>query len=115
MFGLKTGRNEGFASIIEVIVTTVIFIIATAGILSTVSMLKPLSLESTKEIDAAYVGKGVIDKLRNEVDAAPGGVFFGPNLALGVHNLGLIDGYSVSYTITEPIVNVRKLEMTITW
>ena len=115
---LRTKRAAGFASIVEVIVTTVIFILATAGILSTVSMLKPHARGSTKEIEAAYVGKAVIDQLRKQVAAADGGVFFGSNLSLGTHNLppsGPNGDYTVSYTVTEPIPNVRKLSMTITW
>ena len=72
---LKKERMEGFASIVEVAVTAVIFILATAGILSTVSMLKPHGRESTKKIEAAYIGKGIIDQLRKEVHATPGSLF----------------------------------------
>lgn len=116
---LKTKRKQGFASIVEVIVTTVVFILATAGILSTVSMLKPHARISTRGIEASYIGRGLMDELRKEVNAAPGGVYFGSNLALGVHNKGCMDpptcDYSVSYTVTEPIPNLRQLIMTITW
>ena len=114
---LIQNREKGFASIVEVVVTTVIFILATAGILSTLSMLQPHVRTSTREIEAAYVGKGIIDDLRKEVEAGAigGDGFFGPNLALGAHTPSVIGDYTVTYTITEPIPNVRKLSMTIDW
>ncbi|MCK5082364.1 MAG: hypothetical protein KAR31_05610 [Candidatus Omnitrophica bacterium] len=112
--GLKKARKEGFASIVEVAVTSVIFILATAGILSTVSMLKPHGEQSLKKIEAAYIGKGIIDELRQEVHASAGGLF-GGNLALGVHNMTTVGDYTVSYIVTEPIPNLRRLTMNITW
>ena len=116
---LKKEGKEGFASITEVVVTAVIFILATAGILSTVSMLRPLRWQSSKKIEAAYVGKGIMDDLRKEVHATTtaGEELFGPNLALGVHNPPAIGDYTVTYTVN-PVAgnpNLRKLTMDITW
>jgi hypothetical protein len=115
----KRKKQGGFASIVEVAVTAVIFILATVGIISTVSALKPHARESTKKIEAAYVGKGIIDELRKEVNAAPGGVFFGNNLSIGTHTRSAITttgtAYTVTYDVTEPIPNVRKVTMTVTW
>ena len=113
---LKTEREEGFASIVEVVITAVIFIIATAGIVSTVSMLRPHGRQSSQRIEAAYIGKDIIDQLRTEVRASDDGEFFGPNLSTTeTHNLGQIGDYTVSYTVTEPIPNLRHLTMNITW
>ena len=111
---LKKERREGFASIVEVAVTAVIFILATAGILSTVSMLKPHGRESTKKIEAAYIGKGIIDQLRKEVHATPGSLF-GSNLSIGTHTLTPIGDYNVTYVITAPTSDLRQLTMNITW
>src|SRR3990172_3710705 len=66
----KILNNNGFGSLIEVIITSVIFVIATFGIISTVSMLKPKESDSSKKLEAAYVAKGVLDELRGSVDAA---------------------------------------------
>jgi hypothetical protein len=115
LHGLKRKNQEGFASVVEVIVTAVIFVLATVGIMSTISALKPQARESTRKIEAAYVGKGILDKLRKEVSAAPGGVFYNTNLDLGTHTVNSLGDYNVSYTVTEPIANVRKVEMTINW
>ncbi|MBN1869624.1 MAG: hypothetical protein JW847_03490 [Candidatus Omnitrophica bacterium] len=101
----------------EVVVTSVIFIIATAGILSTVSMLRPHGQISSDKIEAAYIGKGIMGDLRTQVLATTtaGEELFGPDLALGAHGPWTINGYTVTYTVTEPIPNVRKLEMDISW
>jgi len=99
---------------VEVIVTAVIFVLATAGILSTVSMIKPQGTESSKKIEAAYVGKGVIDQLRKEVDASTWNT--GALKVGGPYNWGGPTGdYTVSYTVTETDPTFRKLTMTITW
>ncbi|OGX37482.1 MAG: hypothetical protein A3C36_06325 [Omnitrophica WOR_2 bacterium RIFCSPHIGHO2_02_FULL_52_10] len=109
-------QKKGFASITEVIVASIIFVLAAAGILSTLSMLRPQGSGSTQKIEAAYLGKGIMDDLRKDVDAA---TWNNPNsrLAAGVHNLGQSNGYTVSYTVTQlpPPSNARRLDMTITW
>lgn len=111
---LKNKREEGFASMIEVIVTSVIFIIAAAGILTTVSMLKPVTTISTKKIEAAYIGKGIMDQLRKEVDAATWNSPASP-LAPGTHNVPAGD-YNVTYVISEePGSNLRRLTMNVVW
>lgn len=115
LLNLKYGK-QGFASIVEVVMTSIVFIVATAGILSTVSMLQPLSAESSQKIQAAYLAKGLMDEFRKSVLAAPGS-YWESDLDPGVHNLGAIGDYTVSYTVTDndPIPNVRKVTMTVTW
>jgi hypothetical protein len=111
---LRDLKKKGFASITEVIVTSIIFVLATAGILTTLSMLRPHGGESSQKIEAAYLGKGIIDDLRKEIDA---GTWNSGRLSIGQHNLGPIDGYTVSYTVTQlpPPANARHLVMNITW
>ncbi len=114
----KNENQAGFASIVEVAVTTVVFVLATAGILSTMSMLKPHGKISEKKIEAAYVGKGILDEIRKEVGVTAGGDLFGPNLALGAHGPTVIGDYTVNYTVAEdPPGNpdLLKVTMTITW
>jgi type II secretory pathway pseudopilin PulG len=118
----RESSNQGFASIVEVVVTSIIFIIATAGILSTVSMLQPHSTESSKKIEAAYLAKGILDEWRTAVLATPGsppGSNWGPPLdqPAGTYPLPPFGDYAISYTIEDdnPIPNVRKVTMTVTW
>lgn len=115
MLKLKYG-NQGFASIIEVVMTSIVFIVASAGILSAVSMLQPLSAESSQKIEAAYLAKGLMDEFRKDVLATPGS-YWEADLDPGVHNLGAIGDYTVSYEVFDgdPIPNVRKVTMTVTW
>ena len=117
MITIKDSEKKGFASIVEVIVTSVIFIIATAGIISTVAMLKPHGRGSAKRIEAAYIGKGIMDELRKDVHATTtvGQEFFGPGLTPGAHPAIVIGDYTVNYTVTAVNANLRKLTMTITW
>ena len=113
---LRCLQKNGFASITEIIVTSVIFVLAAAGIMSTLAMLRPQGGGSRQKIVAAYLGKGILDDLRQDVDAA---TWNNPNsrLAPGTHNLGQINGYTVSYTITQLPApeNGRRLDMTVSW
>lgn len=98
---------------IEVIITSIIFVLATAGILSTISMLRPQGGEAIRKVEAAYVGKRVLDELRKEVDATAAG-YYGAGLSLGGHS-SVIDGYTVDYTVTAPSPNLLRVDMTVTW
>ena len=111
---LRELKNKGFASIVEVIVTSIVFVVATAGIISTISMLRPHTSESSKKIEAAYIAKWALHDLRRQVDALTWGDA-GSNLAVGVHNLADVGEYSISYIVTEPVPNLRRLVMNITW
>jgi len=104
-------KISGFASIVEVIVTAIIFIVATAGILSTMSMLTPQKREASRKIEAVYVGKGVMDELRWDVDAS---TWDAGDLSLGDHTQTIGD-FNVSYTVTEPTPGLRKVAMDIVW
>jgi len=85
---LKVLKQNGFASIVEVIVTAVVFTVAAFGILTTVSMLRPQGMESYRKLEAAYHAKlrefpahthpeefkamfpnGLPDELRQEAEA----------------------------------------------
>ncbi len=124
--GLNLKGTAGLGSIVEIVVTSVVFIIAAAGIMSTISVLKPEIKESSKKVEAAYIGKGILDEMRQEVNAADNGVFFGPNLDTNIGEYNDVDyanyspdqtsgNYTVDYVVTEPIPNVRKVDMIISW
>lgn len=110
---LRDLSNNGFASIVEVIVTSIIFVIAAAGIMSTLSILKPQETVSTEKMEAAYIGKAIIDDLRQQVDA---NTWYGGGGGLDVGSYSLTNGiYSIDYQISEPSPLYRKLTMNITW
>jgi len=66
---LKISKNAGFASFVEIIMTTGIFLITAVGIYSTIAMISPKSASSTRKLEAAYAGKTVIDRLSSQVTA----------------------------------------------
>lgn len=93
---LKVFKKEGFASMIEVIVTSIIFIITTAGILTTISTFNAQSGGNvSKRLEAVYVGKQVIDSFRSQVDA---GTWDSGNLELGIHST-TVSGYIINYLV----------------
>lgn len=115
---LRELKNEGFASIVEVIVTSVVFVIAAFGVLSTITMFKPHSEESSRTMEAAYIGKGIIDDLRQQVSAedwnVPGSVLWPDTYSTTI----VTDPGGINYTIDYVITDVglaRRLTMTITW
>jgi len=108
-------ENKGFASIVEVIITSVIFVIVSAGIMSTVAQFRPQGQESSQKMEAAYIGKGVIDDLRRQVSAEDWFSGGGPLAVGGPTVIADYPPYTVTYVITEPIPDVRHLTMNITW
>lgn len=49
--------------------TAVIFVVAALGIFTTISMLRPRSMDSAERLEAAYAGKTILERLRAYVDA----------------------------------------------
>ncbi|MCA9401243.1 MAG: hypothetical protein KC713_06425 [Candidatus Omnitrophica bacterium] len=62
-------NNSGFASFVEIVITSIIFIIASLGIFTSISAIQPQSIDSVHKLEAAYYGKRVIEELYNLVDA----------------------------------------------
>jgi hypothetical protein len=60
-------NNKGLASILEVIVSSIIFMTAAIGFFSSVSMLTPTATDSAKKLRALHAAKSVVDDLRAEV------------------------------------------------
>lgn len=101
---LKIFRKKGFASIVEVIVTAVIFAIAAIGIFSTISMLRATSQGSVQDgggkLGAAYAGKRVLEDLRGKLDPAEWIANAGP-LGRGIMHTNIIGGYTVNYYLVD--------------
>ncbi len=94
--------KKGFASIVEMIVTAVIFAIAAIGIFSTISMLRaqsPVS-DSGGRLGAAYTGKRILEDLRGRVDAGEWMANLGP-LATGTLHTNTIGGYTVNWYLVD--------------
>ncbi len=97
----------------EVLVTAVIFVLAAVGIFTTISMLRPQGMESKERLEAAYVGKSVIEELRGYVDER---VWLNADspLAPGIHRQKEIGNYVVDWDVSEdPDLGVRYLTMNV--
>ena len=108
-------NKKGAISLVEVIVTSVIFAIAVFGIYTTISSTQKISNESTKKLEAAHIGKAAMEDLRRQVASTNWGP--GSNFEVGTHTYGSAPaGYTVTYTVTDdPNYPVRRLDMTITY
>jgi hypothetical protein len=116
---LRVLKSEGFASITEVIVTSVVFLIAAAGIMTSISMVQPQSLNSFKRLEAAHIGKTIIDELYANMTVAKWGNSSG-NYATSVLYNRTEGDYSVLYSFEEAAgypagLAPRKLIMNITF
>ena len=60
-------KNAGF-SLVEVIIATVIFSIASVGLFSTFSSMREASARSERRLQAAYYAKQLLEDLRAKVD-----------------------------------------------
>lgn len=116
---LKILKQKGFASVLEVIVTAVIFMVAAFGIMTTVSMLRPHNLKVSREIEASYYAKNMMDYLRGQVDAIPWEANTGP-LSIGIMHSNIIGDYTINWSLREvnpaayePGLAPRKLSMNI--
>ena len=97
---IRIVKKKAFASVLEVIVTAVIFMLAAFGIMTTVSMLRPHNLEVSREIAASYHAKNMMDYLRGQVDAVAWEANTGP-LATEVAHSDTIGDYTINWSLTE--------------
>lgn len=111
-------RNQGF-TIVEVIVATLVFALAAAGIFATVSALNRPAGESMEEVTAAFLGKRILEDLRRDVDAEDwnsGELVNGTTYAMNAVTIGGIT-YTPVYTVeNDPNgTSARKVTLNIIW
>lgn len=106
----------------EIVVTAIIFVVSAAGILSTISSIRPKGGSSVKKLEAAYLAKEQIEQLRARVDARMwddplGGL--DPNTVYPAQTInGFTYQYSVediSATVGAPAGTLRKVTMNVTY
>ncbi len=118
----RRNKNTGF-TLVEIIVSSLIFAIAAAGVFATVSMLKQPTNVSSKEVTAAFIGKRILEDLRTQVDANNWNT---GELAIGTHppltgptTPVIVNGisYAPSYVVSADSkgTSARKVVLNITW
>ena len=110
---LRELKNEGFASIIEVVVTSVIFIVTTFGIMAAISSMSPLSDQSFDDVQGQYVAEDFSRRLTSNVSAsqwqnasspiAPGVLYNGAYTIteMDTSGLGGTDAYTYNYILED--------------
>ena len=98
------------ASILEVIVTSVIFVIAAVGIFMTISSIRPKGIAAQKKLRAAYLGKQIVENILGSLDArswdnASGELYPGTPKSYPV-----VDG-TTTYTVTWQVSNVQGMDL----
>ena len=121
---LHKRSNSGF-TIVEVIVSTVIFAIAAVGVFASIAAVHAPAIVSERKVAAAYYARQVADNLRAKVDArnwnpVTSSWIAGTALETGTHSLGTTTmnntAYTTSYVIS-PVAgtNLWKMDVTVNW
>lgn len=113
----KLKNNLGLASIVEVTVTAIIFMVAAAGIFSSISSLRPEGKGSADKLEAAYQGRQFLDEMRQNLSSTT----WTGQLAVGTYGPTPITNpttgrtYTFTYTVSAvPGINdVRKVDLTV--
>ena len=115
-------NNQGFASIVEVIVTSIIFIITAVGMMATISTVKTPSTGSTKKLECTYRAKGFAQQLRQYVDGSTWDTGYGYGysslLSIGSYGTTTFGDCTIDYEIFDSDVTgleMRRLVMNIEW
>ncbi|HSA31039.1 MAG TPA: prepilin-type N-terminal cleavage/methylation domain-containing protein [Candidatus Omnitrophota bacterium] len=110
------GRN-GF-SMVEVIVATLIFAMATAGILATLSALSRPAAESTREVQAAFIAQDIIESLRGQITTEawvdPAGNFVNG----GSYSKTIVKDdmpFLVVYNVTNDFTGAKEITVNVSW
>jgi hypothetical protein len=105
-------NKSGFASIVEVVVTAIIFTLAAFGIFTSIASLRPEGAQSGEKLDAALMAKGKLEELRQSLSPD---LWNSGGLSLGTHTL-TEGNFTYTWTVTEvPSLEdfVRKVDMTV--
>jgi type II secretory pathway pseudopilin PulG len=113
---LRIQNKKGFASVVEVIITSVIFIIASIGIFSTLSTVGQEGAVSQRKLQAIYRAKSVLDEMRSQLNTT---TWASGDLSTStMHQRYIIDPetyryYTVNWTVADvPGLDVREVTIT---
>ena len=115
-FSLKS--QQAF-SLVEVLVASMVFILAVAGVLATLSAVRQPASTAERELKAAIVGQQVLEEMRVKVDAndwnAANLAETGGTPQTFTKTVNGVD-YEISYTVVEdPVSHARQVNMTVNW
>ena len=104
------------ASMLEVLVTSVIFIIAAFGIFSAISSMRVKGRDAEKRLIAAYHAKGKMEELRGQVDARMWDNSTSPLAPGQQFSETTSDDYTVTWSVVEdPQTQAREVTINVTY
>lgn len=110
---LRQLNKKGFASYVEIIVTSIIFVLASAGIYASIMSLQPQGQLSAQRLKGMYAAKKLVDDLKLHVDATTWESASSP-LAPGSTYSNVIDGFNITYNfVDDASLGVRRMRMAI--
>lgn len=103
---------------VEIIIATLVFSLATAGILATLSALSRPAAESAQDTQAAFLAQEIIEDLRSQVTADawndPSGSFVsGDSYSQTISRDG--HDYVVLYNVANDFTGAKEINVTVTW
>jgi type II secretory pathway pseudopilin PulG len=119
MLNYSLAKNIGF-TMVEIVVSILIFALSIAGLLSAISSLNRPAIESFEEVQAAYIGKQLFEELKQGIDASTWDLsnsILRPTaspITKTINRQGI--DFTTSYTITNAIdIGGRWVDLTISW
>ena len=105
-------KKDGVVSLVEIVMTSIIFTISAVGVISAIAMLNRNTMPSAKKLNAVYIGKQFMEDLRTQIwNIAPGNYtnYIG-NQTTGIYTIR----WTVQYDATNPYAP-RDLTMDISY
>ncbi|MFH1359585.1 MAG: type II secretion system protein [Candidatus Omnitrophota bacterium] len=115
-------KNKG-VSLVEILISTVIFAIAAVGTFSTLSSMRRSSNLKDRSLQAAYYGRQLLEELRGKIDqdswaawylTCDGASHNWPDIPAGNPFFDDFNGRA-TYVCTDVPPGLRKVDLTITW
>ncbi|MBF0478158.1 MAG: hypothetical protein HQL26_01620 [Candidatus Omnitrophica bacterium] len=116
---LKSVKRRGAASMVEVVITAVIFLIAAAGIMATTTMLRPKVTQSSSETRCLYAAKYILATFRTSIDATIWNDNSNPLKPSGTHtivyNADSNTSCTINYYVVDDSSKARNIYMNVSW
>lgn len=110
---MKLNTQSGFASALEVVISSVFFVTAGLAIMTSLSMLRPEANSSLNRLEASYAARDFVGELRSSVSAQSWNDSSGDYTPNVVHQR-TFGSYQLNYILTDTgSGNARFLEMNI--
>ena len=95
-------------------IASVVFMLSAFGLYSALASFEKIRNDTTRELEAVYIGSGILDELRLAVDANDWANNVG-DLRTGFAHNRIVGNVTVNWTVVNEGPDRRKLTMTINY